>query len=501
MPEYAKKSCNFCGLRDIQPNMMRVSKTSTNTIKNTVTGRDIVGSVLGFKTSQRGLKRGLLSGGGRKSTRTYDVWSCRKCQGYETPQEAAARKARERKLAAEESKRTKLMLVWRAYLHKELKKFTKSSSILKLDKSFEGLAEKDQFNKIKLDAHEVKEFYKNLPRSFKSVEFTLATSNLVKEIPRHELKPYTHTTFITGILGLFLIAAVLYPAVILFTPIYDFLRPEQDSFYTYIGVDGFWDGIGNSLWLWLYCFIAIIIGSVLESFIKNPKKEEQAQELHKELQDINAAYYAEYAKSLNEILEITKIKALDNKDFAAEIGNSDFYGTKVSKSPKISEGKSDTDSLKKLLNDAYLSPEFTSITTYVLMKNIASSDGAVSREEEDMIAKAVKITMEHRGVAESIMSYPNTDKALIKLFNKKTKNSQKAKETLIEILINVAYADLQMTDAEMAVISDYAELLGVTKTKLEKSIQEKKKQTDLIIDEGYDEDINDVFDEFFEDEL
>ena len=96
MPSYSTKTCNFCGIKNTADNMVRAQKTSEVKIKNSVTTRDVLGTLVGSKTSQRSLNKAIFSGGGRTATRKSEVWSCYECQGLESPEEKTERLIRER---------------------------------------------------------------------------------------------------------------------------------------------------------------------------------------------------------------------------------------------------------------------------------------------------------------------------------------------------------------------------------------------------------------------
>ena len=109
MATYSKKSCNSCGILKPANEMYKVPKIYTTKSKNVATWRDWAGSALGSKTSQKSLSKALFSGGGRKHTRTGEVWSCGPCAGIPTPEELAEIKRRKEAFAAkvreEEKKR------------------------------------------------------------------------------------------------------------------------------------------------------------------------------------------------------------------------------------------------------------------------------------------------------------------------------------------------------------------------------------------------------------
>ena len=77
--EYAKKTCNICGLRDIQPNMVRKEKKLKAKSKRGVTWNEILGTAVGSKTSARALKKSLYGPPQRNYSTKRTVWMCNPC--------------------------------------------------------------------------------------------------------------------------------------------------------------------------------------------------------------------------------------------------------------------------------------------------------------------------------------------------------------------------------------------------------------------------------------
>jgi hypothetical protein len=79
---YAKKSCNICGFRDIQPNMYRTEKSRvTGSSKTKITTGNLVGLALGQKNSKRKISNTLFANNKRQYTRKSVVWMCYECSG------------------------------------------------------------------------------------------------------------------------------------------------------------------------------------------------------------------------------------------------------------------------------------------------------------------------------------------------------------------------------------------------------------------------------------
>ena len=61
--------------------MVRHPKKITATSRNTVGGKEVVGAILGFQTSQKALERSLLTSRKRTHTTYRTVWMCEECSG------------------------------------------------------------------------------------------------------------------------------------------------------------------------------------------------------------------------------------------------------------------------------------------------------------------------------------------------------------------------------------------------------------------------------------
>jgi|FLMP01.2.fsa_nt_emb hypothetical protein len=82
MRTYAKKTCNICGLRDIQPNMFRVKKSvAAYTSKDQIGFGTWVGAVFGGKISNRRIQKTLFANNKRRHTAHRTVWMCEPCSG------------------------------------------------------------------------------------------------------------------------------------------------------------------------------------------------------------------------------------------------------------------------------------------------------------------------------------------------------------------------------------------------------------------------------------
>jgi hypothetical protein len=80
MSEYAKKTCNQCGLRDIQPNMVRATKkVKTGSSRSKLSAGTYVGLLIENKTAQKRFRNNLWANNKRQYTRYREVWMCKDC--------------------------------------------------------------------------------------------------------------------------------------------------------------------------------------------------------------------------------------------------------------------------------------------------------------------------------------------------------------------------------------------------------------------------------------
>ena len=79
--KYRLTTCNICGSQAPANFMVRHPKKITATSRNTVGGKEVVGAILGFQTSQKALERSLLTSRKRTHTTYRTVWMCEQCSG------------------------------------------------------------------------------------------------------------------------------------------------------------------------------------------------------------------------------------------------------------------------------------------------------------------------------------------------------------------------------------------------------------------------------------
>lgn len=109
MSTYAKKTCNICGLRDIQPNMYRRKKSvKAYTSKDKIGAGTMIGFAFDNKASRRRVNKALFANNKRSHTAHREVWMCYECSGVADEDRTQARREdlREAKRAKRAKRRT-----------------------------------------------------------------------------------------------------------------------------------------------------------------------------------------------------------------------------------------------------------------------------------------------------------------------------------------------------------------------------------------------------------
>ena len=97
MTEYAKKTCHECGRRLPQPQMKKVTRSiEVGRSKRSLSGREVVGTLLGSEKSAKSVARWALAPNQRTYTRNQLVWVCPECSGDAASERERAEKAQER---------------------------------------------------------------------------------------------------------------------------------------------------------------------------------------------------------------------------------------------------------------------------------------------------------------------------------------------------------------------------------------------------------------------
>lgn len=78
---YTRRTCHYCGWRDIQPNMWQKEIEYTSGSSNTgMTARTLFGAIIGEKKASNKFGSWLFAPSKRNYTRRKKVWVCSKCK-------------------------------------------------------------------------------------------------------------------------------------------------------------------------------------------------------------------------------------------------------------------------------------------------------------------------------------------------------------------------------------------------------------------------------------
>lgn len=100
MTEYAKKTCYECGRKLPQPQMKKISRSiEVGRSKRSLSGREVVGTLLGSEKSAKSVARWALAPNQRTYTRNQQVWICPECSGDAASERARAAREEQREKA------------------------------------------------------------------------------------------------------------------------------------------------------------------------------------------------------------------------------------------------------------------------------------------------------------------------------------------------------------------------------------------------------------------
>lgn len=77
MTQYARRTCHYCGIKDIQPNMQQKTiKVKSGSSKSGIGVGTLAGAFLGHKASTRAIGRTVFNSSKRNYTRDKQIWAC-----------------------------------------------------------------------------------------------------------------------------------------------------------------------------------------------------------------------------------------------------------------------------------------------------------------------------------------------------------------------------------------------------------------------------------------
>jgi hypothetical protein len=77
MTQYTRRTCHYCGMRDIQPNMQQKNiSVKSGSSKSGIGFGTLAGAFLGHKASSRAIGRAVFNSSKRNYTRNKLIWAC-----------------------------------------------------------------------------------------------------------------------------------------------------------------------------------------------------------------------------------------------------------------------------------------------------------------------------------------------------------------------------------------------------------------------------------------
>jgi len=462
MARYANKTCNTCGIIKPAPEMTRVIKTHTNVIKNTVTSRDVIGHLAGSKTSTKSLEKAIFSGGGRKSTRKTEVWSCYDCAGIESP-EQRERREEERALIADLKKKAQKSAINQRKIGKiTLEKINNLALLIKNDKN---ISHGDQAILCK----KIKEFI----FSFESAKNQL--QNLVVEDVNGKIEVGIDDEYSEN---------------------YEFLDPKimklnASRLYLLRTV------------LFFLGFYIIIIG-LSPAYVPNAKEDE----LGPYFLVASIAWTAFIWSGIPKLHNAVKYQLKENsriyfdllrtceKDLMNDLKKS--QETVKRSIMKVDNTEKDLLELKKRLNALIKLEHSLDISIVILLIRLSYSDGYRHHKEITYISDTFNLDKKSINLAKEIASIEGAEKVILNLVYRLTRDNPDKRKLVIAYLIDLASVDSKISEDEETLIKYYAKYLDVPLNGISRKINDKKRTLKSIV---VDESVEDLFESNIIDEI
>lgn len=471
MARYANKTCYFCAVIKPAPDMLRVEKTHTNVIKNTVTGRDIAGSLLGSKTSQRSLQKAVFSGGGRKSTRKTEVWSCYSCAGVETPAEKEARiqKEKEKRRVEKEQKaeRKSLRTIVRNIAKtQKINNETTKEKLFNLDILIDidpQVSNKDK----KVLKKKIKQIIKDFTRINENIK-SVSVDNKGNIIFNSGLNDYK----------------LLIPDSMQVNP------NNLDDFvgWSIFGAIGafpflvFDDEVGFKLAS--YACGSIIIGSIFLNIFHGKVIKHTLKKTSKYYFDKLVLLEKEMRNKQENAQKQIRSKAREEVKGKKEVAKKKLRNQQ----PKSNKN----DVLRSIVEKLIKLPNALDIATLVLFYKVANADGKLRVEENRFILNNCELGDDEINFAVEMASFESSEDIIIKLINKLTASEKDIKKGIVNNLISLASIDSEISSIEEEAVKNIAKKLNVPLAGVSRRINSKKRDLEVtVIDDQTDDDILD----------
>ena len=444
--------------------MTRVIKTHTNVIKNTVTSRDVIGHLAGSKISTKSLEKAIFSGGGRKSTRKTEVWSCYDCAGIESP-EQRERREEERDLIDDLKKKAQKSAINQRKIGKiTLEKINNLTLLIKNDKN---ISPKDQAI-----------LYKKTKETIFSFE---AAKNQLQDLTVTDVNGKIEFGLNKG-----------------YSENYEFLDPKIMKL--------------NASRLYLLRTVLFFLGfyimgigtEALDAYLTNVKDEAKGLSLS----FVIVAWTTFIWSGIPKLHNAVKYQLKENSRIYFDLLRTcekdlmnDFKKSQetVKRSiMKVDNTEKDLLELKKCLNALIKLEHSLDISIVILLIRLSYSDGYRHHKEITYIADTFNLDKKSINLANEIASIEGAEKVILNLVYRLTRDNPDKRKLVIAYLIDLASVDSKISEDEETLIKYYAKYLDVPLNGISRKINDKKRTLKSIV---VDESVEDLFESNIIDEI
>lgn len=117
---------------------------------------------------------------------------------------------------------------------------------------------------------------------------------------------------------------------------------------------------------------------------------------------------------------------------------------------------------KATLGEIFKSPEFSEITNYIMMSQVAAADGSFSRDEKRFINSSLEIGAEAIYLGQKVLADQKLANIFIELIRSKDDVDKAFAKKIVTNLFALARVDGSVDESELQILSEYAGKLGLT---------------------------------------
>lgn len=121
-----------------------------------------------------------------------------------------------------------------------------------------------------------------------------------------------------------------------------------------------------------------------------------------------------------------------------------------------------------VLSEVFKSTEFSEITNYIMMNQVAEVDGNFSKDEKRFINSSLEIGAEAMTLGKRVLADSKLSNVFVELIREKDDSDLAFAKRLLINLFSLASVDGDVDESELRILAEYAQKLGLTRTDFDK---------------------------------